>query len=77
MTARAVYRVLVSSGGSAPAFLASRDRLDHVEVVNIASGEVELLWDLPAREARRLAYRLREDLDVLEAEEFVEAWRRA
>ncbi|MGI8922158.1 MAG: hypothetical protein ACR2HD_10915 [Solirubrobacteraceae bacterium] len=77
MTARRAYRVLVRAGGGAPAFLAARDRVDHVEVVDLQSGEVELFWDLPARESRRLARRLREDLDLLEAEQFIEAWRRA
>ncbi len=77
MTARAVYRVHVQSEGARPAFVAPRARIDHVEVVNLDTGEVELFWDLPAREARRLAGRLHEDLDLLGAEQFITAWREA
>ncbi len=75
MKARSAYRLIVSRGGRAPVWLAGPDRVDHVEVVQIESGEVVLFWDLPAALAHRLARALREDLGTLEAEEFVTAWR--
>jgi hypothetical protein len=77
MIARGLYRVRVRSAGARPAFVAPRNRIDHVEVVNLETGEVELYWDLPAREARRLAGRLHEDLDLLAADDFLTAWRNA
>jgi hypothetical protein len=64
-------------GGVAPAVLAAPDRIDHVEIVEIASGEVELLWDLPPADAKRVVRRIREDLANLEADEFIAAWRAA
>ena len=76
MKARTAYR-LVTSGHRGPAFLAPRDRLDRVEIVEIESGESVLLWDLPPREAARLARALREDLNRLEAAQFLAAWQAA
>ena len=40
----------------------------------MASGEVVLFWDLPAPVAARRARRLREDLNVLEVDEFIDRW---
>jgi hypothetical protein len=71
------YDLIVTRSGRAPAWLAGSERIDHVEVVEIGSGEVVLFWDLPAPQASRLARALREDLGRLEADEFVEAWRAA
>lgn len=76
-TARQAYRLIVTRGGAGPAWLASPRRVDHVEVVEIDSGEVVLFWDLPAVQARRLVRALREDLSRLDAESFVNAWRDA
>jgi hypothetical protein len=45
-----------------------------VEVVDIATNEPVLLWDVPAREARGFIARLRADLVGLEAGEFLERW---
>jgi hypothetical protein len=71
------YRLIVTRPTRAPAWLAGPGRIDHVEVVAIDSGEVVLLWDLPAPQARRLVRALREDLGQLEADEFLTAWRAA
>ena len=49
-------------------------RIDHSEVVELASGEVVLVWDLPATAAAKRARRLREDLAGLDVEEFVDRW---
>jgi hypothetical protein len=77
MSARRAYRLIVTRGGAGPAWLASPRRIDHVEVVEVDSGEVVLFWDLPAVQARRLVRALREDLGQLDAEAFLAAWRDA
>jgi len=77
VTARRAYRLIVTRGGAGPAWLASPRRIDHVEVVEIDSGEVVLFWDLPPVQARRLMRALREDLSHLQADEFLAAWREA
>ena len=74
MRAARAYRVLVGRTGRAPALLAGSDRMDHVEVVEIDTGETILFWDCRPREAGRLANRLREDLQRLEGEDFLEQW---
>jgi hypothetical protein len=68
------YRLIFTRGGLAPALLADPTRVDHVEVVEIDGGEVVLFWDLPPREAARLARRLRADLAQLEDSSFMERW---
>jgi hypothetical protein len=73
--ANRAYRVIVSRKGPAPSFLADPDRVDHVEMVGVDSGEVELFWDCTPTAAGRLARRLKTDLAQLEAEEFIVAWR--
>ncbi|HMD56505.1 MAG TPA: hypothetical protein VKG82_03430 [Solirubrobacteraceae bacterium] len=74
MRARDAYRLKVTRGGMAPALLAHPTRVDHVEVVEIESGEVVLFWDQAPLEAARLARALRGDLMRLDAEEFVARW---
>ena len=51
-------------------------RVDHVEVVEIATGEVALFWDTRPSQTRRLARGLRADLAQLEADAFIAKWRR-
>jgi hypothetical protein len=72
--ANRVFRLIHRRGGWAPAQLAEPDRVDHIEVVEIASGEVVLFWDCTPQEASRRARALRADLAGLEAEEFLAAW---
>jgi hypothetical protein len=74
MRARDAYRLIVTRAGLAPALLAHPSRIDHVEVVEIDSGEVVLFWDLTAQEAARTARALRADLASLGAEEFLARW---
>lgn len=74
MRARHAYRLIVTRGGRAPALLAGPDRVDHVEVVEVDSGEVVLFWDRPPHAASKLARALREDLGALEAQEFIARW---
>lgn len=77
MTARRAYRLIVGRGGGGPVWLAGPKRVDHVEVVEIDSGEVVLFWDLPAVQAKRLVRALREDLGRLDADAFLAAWSNA
>jgi hypothetical protein len=74
MRARHAYRLLVRRGGLAPALLADAARVDHIEVVEVASGEVVLFWDLAPQEASRLARALRADLARLDEAEFIARW---
>jgi hypothetical protein len=71
------YEVKHVRGGVAPAVLAAPNRLDHVEIVEIDSGEVVLLWDLIPTDAKRVVRAIREDLANLQADEFIAAWRAA
>jgi hypothetical protein len=75
--ANRTFHLIVSRGGREPAFLADRRRLDRIEVVSIDDGELLLYWDLPAKDAARLARRLRADLAGMEAEEFLALWEGA
>ena len=74
MRAGIAYRLLVRRGGAIPAPLASPSRVDHVEVVEVDSGEVVLFWDCSPRIASRLVRALRTDLASRDAEEFIAHW---
>jgi hypothetical protein len=74
MKAGAAYRLIVTRGGLAPALLADPARVDHIEVVEIDSGEAVLFWDLPPREASRMARELRQQLANASAQEFMAHW---
>jgi hypothetical protein len=74
MKANRAYELLVRRGSRLPGALAPTGRNDHVEVVEIESGEVVLFWDTSARQTGRLARALRKDLAQLEADAFVARW---
>jgi hypothetical protein len=76
MKANRAYELLVRRGSRLPALLAAPDRSDHVEVVEIDSGEVVLFWDTAPGQTGKLARALRRDLAQLEADAFVARWRR-
>ena len=76
MKANREYELIVRRGGRGPALLASSDRLDHVEIVEVASGEVALFWDTRPAQTSRLARALRADLAQLDAAAFLARWRR-
>jgi hypothetical protein len=61
MRAKAAYRLLVGR--------------DTVEIVDIADGETVLLWDLAPSGVRKFARAVREDLNTMEAEDFIVRWR--
>ena len=71
MKANRAYELLVHRTG--PLF---RTGLEHVEVVEIATGEVVLFWDTRAQDTNKLARALRTDLAQLDAAEFLTKWRR-
>jgi hypothetical protein len=74
--ANRAYELLVRREGRMPAFLAGPGQLDHVEVVEVDSGEVVLFWDTPSRQTGKLSRALKADLAQLEAEAFIAKWRR-
>ena len=63
MKANRAYELLVRRG-------------EHVEVVEIDSGEVVLFWDTIPGDTGKLARALRTDLAQLEADAFLTKWRR-
>ncbi len=73
MRANRSYRLLHPRSSRRPASF-DPARIDHLEVVEVASGEVVLFWDLPAPDAARQARRLREDMSQLDDLEFLERW---
>jgi len=71
------YRLIITRSGRGPALLANPARVDHVEIVDVDSGEVVLFWDLAVRDASRLARAIREDLNRMADDEFLEKWSAA
>ncbi len=76
MKANRSYRLLHTRSSRRPGRL-DPTRIDHLEVVEVASGEVVLFWDLPAPEAAKRARRLREDLVGLDEASFLARWGEA
>lgn len=73
MRARDRYRLIVRRGSGLPVRM-DPERTDHVEVVDVAEGEVVLFWDLLGRDAKRVLALLRADLRALDDREFLERW---
>ena len=76
MKANRAYELSVRRGGRGPALLASPDRVDQVEIVEVESGEVVLFWDTTPAQTGRLSRALRADLAQLDADAFLARWRR-
>lgn len=74
MRAKHAYRLIVTRAGRAPALLADPSRVDHIEVVEIDSGETILFWDRDPRAASKLARALRADLAQLDGPDFIARW---
>jgi hypothetical protein len=70
------FELIVRRGGRGPAALADPGRVDQVEVVEIATGEVALFWDTPPAQTGRLSRALKADLARLDAHDFIRRWRR-
>lgn len=66
-----VFRLVQTRGGR---LRRSPDDFETVEIVDIATNEPVLFWDVPARDARRFAGQLRTDLVNLEADDFLARW---
>jgi hypothetical protein len=75
MKANRAFELIVRRGGRGPALLRSAGQVDHIEVVDIDSGEVVLFWDTTPQQTGRLARALKADLAQLEAEGFLARWR--
>ena len=73
MRANRSYRLLHTRSNRRPVRM-DPSRIDHLEVVEVASGEVVMFWDLPAPEAAKRARRLREELAGLDEHEFLARW---
>jgi hypothetical protein len=74
MKANRAYRLILTRGGLMPALLADTSRVDHLEIVEVDTGEVILFWDRPPQAASKLARALRADLSQLQDEEFIARW---
>ncbi len=74
MRANRAYRLIARRGGWTPALLADPERIDHIEVVEVATGEAVLFWDLTPLQATQRARALRADLSQLQDEEFIARW---
>ena len=76
MKANREFELLVRKAGRGPALLRGPAQTDHVEVIEIATGEIALFWDTQPAQTGRLARALRADLAQLEADAFLAKWRR-
>lgn len=74
MRAGRAYELIVTNGSWGPRFLAPKDRIDHLEVLEIDSGEVVLFWDCLTADAARMTRALRADLAQMDADEFLDRW---
>ena len=75
MKANRAYDLLVRKSGRGLARM-DPDRVDHIEVVEIDSGEVVLFWDLLPHQTGRMSRALKADLAQLEADAFLHKWER-
>ena len=73
MRANRSYRLLHTRSSRRPAAL-DRARIDHLEVVEVASGAGRSQNSTTSPDAARQARRLREDLSTLEDTEFLARW---
>ena len=67
-------RVVHAKGPGGLASFGDRDRIDQVEVVEIASGESVLFWDVRAGDLKPMMRALRADLAQLDTDSFLERW---
>ena len=75
MKANREYRLLHRKAGRLPSRFADPARYDQVEIVEVATMETVLLWDVPARDVPGLLRALRADMAQLDGHEFIDRWR--
>ena len=71
MKANRAYELIVTKGNRL-----DLNRIDHLEILELDSGEVVLFWDTLRNQTGKLARALKRDMAQLEDEEFVAKWRR-
>ena len=76
MRANRAFELKVRRAGRGPALLRSPGEVDHIEVLEIDTGELALFWDTSPSQTGRLARALKADLAQLDADEFIARWRR-
>ena len=76
MKANRAFELKVHRSGRGPALLRSSAEVDHIEVLEIDTGEIALFWDTSPAQTGRLARALKTDLAQLDAQEFLARWRR-
>jgi hypothetical protein len=69
------YRLLHGKAGRLPSRLAPPERYDQIEIVEVATMETVLLWDVPARDVPAVMRELRADMAQLDGEAFIAKWR--
>jgi hypothetical protein len=74
--ANRAFELKVHRSGRGPALLRSPADVDHIEVLEIDTGEIALFWDTSPAQTGRLARALKADLAQLDAQEFLARWRR-
>ena len=74
MRANRAFELKVRRGGLMPSRIASANRIDSIEIVDIASAEVVFFRDCRARDAAGLARQIRRELAQLDADAFHERW---
>jgi hypothetical protein len=74
--ANRAFALKVHRSGRGPALLRSPAEVDHIEVLEIDTGEIALFWDTSPAQTGRLARALKADLAQLDAQEFLARWRR-
>jgi len=74
--ANRAFELKIRRSGRGPALLRSPADVDHIEVLEIDSGEIALFWDTSPSQTGRLARALKADLAQLDAQEFLARWRR-
>ena len=74
MSAARELRVVHRRASRLPVFLQPEPGLDQVEVIEIATGEVVLFWDVPSAAGKRFVRALRADLATLSADALLARW---
>lgn len=74
MKANRELRVMHAKGPGGLAAIGDRERVDLLEVVEIATGESALFWDVRAGDLKPMLRALRADLAQLETDDFLARW---